>query len=137
MPLTFHANVPHWMRRMAGRWARVLGYTDWKIEISCAPDDEMGSEDEQTVMGLANAFSHYLATDIVLNEEMRDGADADDYICHELLHGHYHPFTLFFEQIWDGRKKVNKNVGRAMLTDLIEASIQRHVRQLQRARGKS
>lgn len=141
MPLAFEANVPQWMRRMCRRWARVIGFEDWRVEISRAPDDEMREgaalrdEDTEIVGGLVNVMPQYLAATVQFNEELQQGA-GDDCIAHELLHMHYAPFELLFRQLWDGRRKIPHDKAERMLSDLIETSIQRHVRQLQRARGR-
>lgn len=141
MPTAFESSVPQWMRRMCRRWARVLGFEDWKIEISRATDDEMRegagfhADDARIVAGLANVMPEYLAATIEFNEDVR-AHEAEEFVIHELLHAHYSPFEKLLDQLWDGRRRVDRATARVMLGDLIEASIQRHVRQLQRARGR-
>lgn len=141
MPISFDPNVPQWMRRMCRRWARVIGFEDWRIEVSRTGDEEMteagGARDEDAgmVAGLASVMPEYLSAHIQFNEELAEG-EAEDYVVHELLHLHLAPFELLFRQLWDGRRKIPRAQAEQMLSDLIEASIQRHVRQLQRARGR-
>ena len=141
MPIVFAANVPQWMRRQVRRWVRVLGYDDWSIEVRRATEDELrefvgcGAEDATMITAAAHPLPEYLSAELLFNEEL-DAAGAEDAIIHELLHCHLAPFTLLFEQLWDGRRKASKKQARAMLANLIEERIQRHVRQLQRARGR-
>lgn len=142
MPLTFHANVPHWMRRMARRWCRVLGYLDWKVRFQRdTPEDLLEcagyrEDDNRDVLGLATVTPEYLSAELQFSEALTE-ADAEEIVIHEILHLHYEPFKLLWWQMWDGRRKIGKAQGQKMLSDLVEASIERHIRQLQRARGKS
>lgn len=141
MPIRFASDVPRWMRGMVTRWARVLGFNDWQIEISRATDEEMRegagfhADEGRDPMGLASVAPEYLAATIEFNEEL-SRENAEDFVIHELLHAHYSPFDLLFRQLWDRRRKTSREQAERMLSDLIEASIQRHVRQMHRARGK-
>lgn len=87
MPIAFDPNVPQWMRRMVRRWARVIGFEDWRIEVSRTGDDEMteagGARDEDAgmVAGLASVMPEYLSAHIQFNEELAEG-EAEDYVVH-------------------------------------------------------
>ncbi len=138
MPITFADNVPRWMRAIARRWARVLGYVDWKISISRQAADDIPEDEESasTTLAYTHVLAEYLAADITISNSV-DKEEAETIIAHELLHNHYEAFTLLFDQLWDGRRRLDRRTARAMLAHLIEERIQRHVQQLQRVRGKS
>lgn len=126
------------MRTIARRWARVLGYVDWKISVSRQAADDISEDEESAAMMLAytHVLAEYLAADITISAEV-DREEAETVVCHEMLHNHYEAFTLLFDQLWDGRRRLDRKTARAMLAHLIEERIQRHVQQLQRVRGKS
>ena len=141
MPIVFAANVPRWLRAIIRRWVRVLGYVDWHIDVQMASQEELrvytGTAKGARIhlLGGSETWGEYLQFTAKFHEGER--ADAlDDYAAHELLHVHYDEFFTLFDRLWDRRRKVGRDEARKQLGHLIEERIQRHVRQLQRARGR-
>lgn len=138
MPLIFADNVPRWMRTVARRWVRILGYVDWKISLSRQSAEDIPEDEESAAqtLGYTHVLAEYLSADVTISDGMGQ-EEAEAILCHEFLHNHYESFTLLFDQLWDGRRKLDRQTARTMLAHLIEDRIQRHVQQLQRARERS
>ncbi len=141
MPITFGDSVPRWLRAIVRRWARILGHVDWSITVKSVSQEDLRTftgttpKDEIDLLGGNSIWTKYLQAEIQFHDQ--EPADVlDDYAAHELLHIHYDEFYLLFDRLWDKRRKVSREEARAQLDHLIEERIQRHVRQLQRARGR-
>lgn len=125
--IRFGSDVPHWLRRLARRWFRLLLPDDWRMHVQMQDVDDLEAEHGEGTRAVAVSLTTYLDLAICFADDLANEPDAWRTVAHEISHARFQPFTDLFAMAWDGRRKMKREDVAEMLAALIEQMIQRDV----------